>query len=174
MLRDLLKELNLQSFPKASGSKGLQVYVPFNSAVTYELTQPLARALAEVLEEREPKLIVSKMPKVFRTRKVFIDWSQNAELKTTVGVYSLRAKIHRPYTSMPVEWDELSAALKQAKKEWLYFKPEEALAPLEKQGDLFKPILSLVQKAPREILRHLKNQSPRTAPVNAEALEPYR
>jgi bifunctional non-homologous end joining protein LigD len=124
MPRDLLQELELASFPKVSGSKGLQVYVPFNSAVTYEVTQPLARAVAELLEEREPKLVVSRMPKVFRAKKVFIDWSQNAEFKTTVGVYSLRAKVHRPYVSMPVEWDELSTAIKKEKTDLLYFKPD--------------------------------------------------
>ncbi|HKO61970.1 MAG TPA: non-homologous end-joining DNA ligase [Pyrinomonadaceae bacterium] len=160
LLRDLLHELGLQSFPKVSGSKGLQVYVPLNTNITYDVTQPLAKALAELLEEREPRLVVSKMPKVFRAKKVFIDWSQNAEYKTTVGVYSLRAKIHRPYVSMPVEWDELSSALKKRKKESLYFKPEEALARLETRGDLFAPVLSMVQKPPREILRYLSKPSP--------------
>ncbi len=144
-----------------------------NSDVTYDVTQPLAKALAELLEERQPKLVVSKMPKVFRARKVFIDWSQNAEFKTTVGVYSLRAKIHRPYVSMPVEWDELSAALRKGKKEQLYFKPEEALARLKKQGDLFAPVLTLVQKPPREILKYLATGPP--GPTSSPAsLETYR
>jgi bifunctional non-homologous end joining protein LigD len=174
MLRDILQELGLQSFPKVSGSKGLQVYVPFNSAITYQITQPLAKALAELLEERESKLVVSRMPKVFRAKKVFIDWSQNAEFKTTVGVYSLRAKIHRPYVSMPVEWDELSTALKKDKKERLYFKPEDAMARLEALGDLFKPVLSLVQKPPRELLRYLSGDGNRTESANATALESYR
>src|SRR5215217_4589338 len=96
MLRDVLQELGLDSFVKVSGSKGLQVYVPLNSSATYDETQPFAKALAEILAQREPKLIVSEMPKRLRTRKVFIDWSQNAEYKTTVGVYSLRAKRERP------------------------------------------------------------------------------
>jgi bifunctional non-homologous end joining protein LigD len=113
MLRDLLQELSLDSYVKVSGSKGLQVYVPFNSPITYGETQPLAKALTELLAQREPKLIVSQMPKRLRTKKVFIDWSQNAEHKTTVGVYSLRAKPERPrpYVSLPVRWDELSEAM---------------------------------------------------------------
>jgi bifunctional non-homologous end joining protein LigD len=174
MLRDVLRELGLESFAKVSGSKGLQVYVPFNSAVTYEVTQPLAKALAELLEERHPKLIVSKMPKVFRAKKVFIDWSQNAEFKTTVGVYSLRAKVHRPYVSMPVEWAELNTALKKNKKELLYFKPEGVLKRLETLGDLFAPILSLVQKPPESILRYLSKDGASTKSATAAALESYR
>ena len=172
LLRELLRELQLESFAKVSGSKGLQVYVPLNTNIAYDVTQPLARALAELLEEREPKLVVSKMPKVFRAKKVFIDWSQNAEYKTTVGVYSLRAKIHKPYVSMPVEWDELAAALKKRNKETLYFKPEEALARLDSVGDLFAPVLSLVQKPPSEVLKYLSNTS---APaVEPESLKTYR
>jgi bifunctional non-homologous end joining protein LigD len=174
MLRDVLRQLKLESFAKVSGSKGLQVYVPLNSAVTYDVTQPLAKALAELLEEREPKLIVSKMPKVFRARKIFIDWSQNADFKTTVGVYSLRAKIHRPYVSMPVEWEELSFALRKDRKELLYFKPEEALARLETSGDLFAPVLSLVQKPPKEILKYFSIEQPSKSSDESTALESYR
>ncbi|HUS09768.1 MAG TPA: non-homologous end-joining DNA ligase [Pyrinomonadaceae bacterium] len=174
MLRDVLRELGLESIAKVSGSKGIQVYVPLNSAVTYDVTQPLAKALAELLEEREPKLIVSKMPKVFRSKKVFIDWSQNAEFKTTVGAYSLRAKVHRPYVSMPVDWDELNTALKRNKKELLYFKPEGALERLETLGDLFAPVLSLVQKPPESILKYLSRDSDRTSSASDAALEPYR
>jgi bifunctional non-homologous end joining protein LigD len=174
MLCDVLRELKLESFAKVSGSKGLQVYVPFNNAVTYNVTQPLAKAIAELLEERAPKLIVSKMPKVFRAKKVFIDWSQNAEFKTTVGVYSLRAKVHRPYVSMPVAWDELIAALKKDDKERLYFKPEGALERLEILGDLFKPVLSLVQKPPEAIMKYLSRDGNRSSSANPAALESYR
>jgi bifunctional non-homologous end joining protein LigD len=173
MLRDVLKDLGLESFAKVSGSKGVQVYVPLNTAVTYEITQPLAKAIAELLAEREPKLIVSEMPKAFRARKVFIDWSQNAEFKTTVAVYSLRAKTNRPYVSVPVKWEELELALKKGAAEQLYFDPKSALNRVAKHGDLFKPLLSKVQKLPAEITRHLAKQLPKTK-VSAKALEPYR
>src|SRR5215212_9846071 len=114
MVREVLQELRLHSHVKVSGSKGLQVYVPLNSPISYDETQPLAKAFAELLAQREPKLIVSEMPKRLRTRKVFIDWSQNAEYKTTVGVYSLRAKRERPrpFVSLPITWGELDAALR--------------------------------------------------------------
>src|SRR4051812_4149387 len=88
-LRDVLAELHLKSWPKVSGSKGLQVYVPLNTTVTYEVTQALAKAIAEMLARQEPKLIVAEMSRALRRGKVFIDWSQNSDFKTTVGVYSL-------------------------------------------------------------------------------------
>ena len=92
--------------PRFSGSKGVQVYVPLNSLITSDQTQPLAREIAPVLAQKEPKLIVWQMPKRLRTKKVFIDWSQNVEYKTTVNVYSQRAKTHQPYGSLPVSWNE--------------------------------------------------------------------
>jgi bifunctional non-homologous end joining protein LigD len=157
MLREVLTELGLDSFAKVSGSKGVQVYVPLNSAVTYEETGALAKALAELLEEREPKLIVSQMPKRLRTKKVFIDWSQNSEFKTTVGVYSLRAKTHRPYVSTPISWDELAAAIKTKDSEQLFFTPDESIDRVEQLGDLFKPILTTVQKLPQELRKYFEH-----------------
>lgn len=173
MLRDVLHKLDLDSFVKVSGSKGLQVYVPLNSSVTYDETQPLAKALAELLAQREPKLIVSEMPKRLRTRKVFIDWSQNAEYKTTVGVYSLRAKTHRPYVSLPVRWDELEAALKSRDADALFFTPQEAIERVERFGDLFKPVLKKVQRLPDELRRYFNRQQHSQSSRSEEALQPY-
>src|SRR5262249_46335500 len=111
-VRDLLHHLGLKCFPKVSGSKGLQVYLPLNTAsAAYDATQPFAKAVAELMEERFPELVVSKMRKVIRAGKVFIDWSQNSDFKTTVGVYSLRAKLSEPFVSMPVDWRELEQAV---------------------------------------------------------------
>jgi bifunctional non-homologous end joining protein LigD len=155
MLREVLDELGLESYAKVSGSKGLQVYVPLNSAITYEETQPLAKALAELLAQREPKLIVSEMAKRLRTKRVFIDWSQNAQYKTTVSVYSLRAKTYKPYVSLPVTWQEVEAALTARDVDALFFTPEDALERLDQFGDLFKQVLTLKQTLPAEIRRHL-------------------
>src|ERR1044071_9281795 len=170
MLRDVLHELGLDSLVKVSGSKGLQVYVPLNSSVTYDQTQPIAKALAELLSQREPKLIVSEMPKRLRTRKVFIDWSQNAEYKTTVGVYSLRAKTHRPYVSVPVRWDEIEAA---RDVDELFFTPEEAIKRVEELGDLFKPVLKKVQRLPAQLRRYFQQQQHADTSRSEEALQPY-
>src|SRR5215212_3032845 len=159
MLRDVLHELGLKCYPKVSGSKGLQVYVPLNSAITYDEAQALAKALAELLAQREPKLVVAEMPKRLRTKKVFIDWSQNAEHKTTVGVYSLRAKTHRPYVSLPVQWEELDAAIKAKDAEALFFTPEQAIERVEKFGDVFKPLLKQAQKLPPELRHYFQQQS---------------
>jgi bifunctional non-homologous end joining protein LigD len=152
-VRDLLDELQLKCFPKVSGSKGLQVYVPLNTAgATYEVTRPFAKAVAELMQERYPDLVVAKMTKTIRAGKVFIDWSQNSDFKTTVGAYSLRAKSAQPFVSMPVDWNELEDALQAKDAGRLYFNPDAAIQRLEKTGDLFKPVLSLRQKLPKAVL----------------------
>jgi bifunctional non-homologous end joining protein LigD len=147
-LRDLFEQLGLQSFAKTSGSKGLQVYVPLNVPVTYGDTKPFARAVAELLEKQHPKQIVSRMTKSLRDGKVFIDWSQNDEHKTTACVYSLRAK-ERPTVSTPVTWDEVGAALKRRSAKLLTFEYNDVLNRVERDGDLFAPVLALQQKLPQ-------------------------
>jgi bifunctional non-homologous end joining protein LigD len=147
-LRDLFDQLGLQSFAKTSGSKGLQVYVPLNVPVTYDDTKPFARAVAELLEKQHPKQIVSRMTKSLRDGKVFIDWSQNDEHKTTVCVYSLRAK-ERPTVSTPVTWDEVAEALKRRSAKRLTFEYNDVLNRVERDGDLFAPVLALQQELPQ-------------------------
>jgi bifunctional non-homologous end joining protein LigD len=146
-LRTLLEEFKLKSFPKTSGSKGLQVYVPLNSTVTYEKTKPFAHAVAVRLEKEFPRAVVSKMQKALRTGKVLVDWSQNDSHKTTVCVYSLRAK-EMPSVSTPITWDELETALKKRNAKMLAFGPDDVLRRVEKHGDLFAPVLKLKQKLP--------------------------
>ncbi len=142
LLQERLEKAKLQAFPKLSGSKGVQVYVPLNRRATYAVTQPFARSIADALAGEYPHLIVSEMTKSLRKGKVFIDWSQNSDFKTTVAVYSLRAK-ERPYVSLPVTWDELSGH-----PEDLHFETEAALERLEQKGDLFAPALELKQTLP--------------------------
>jgi bifunctional non-homologous end joining protein LigD len=145
LLKKALSAAGLKSFAKVSGSKGIQMYVPLNRAVHYNQTQPYARGLAEMLERERPDLIVSEMAKEKRHNKVFIDWSQNSDFKTTVAPYSLRARQEQPFVSLPVSWAELARAVKRGKADSLYFAPEQALARLRKTGDLFAPLLSLHQ-----------------------------
>ena len=173
LLREVLKELSLESYAKVSGSKGLQLYVPLNSPVTYDATQPFAKAIAELLAQQQPKLIVSQMSKHLRPRKVFIDWSQNSDFKTTAGVYSLRAKGNHPYVSLPAEWRELEAALEQKNAQRLYFEPDEAIERVTKRGDLFKPVLSLVQKLPREVTKYLQRDAVRHSRAAEQQLTTY-
>ena len=163
LLRNVLAKLKLKSWPKVSGSKGIQVYVPLNTATTYDATQPFARAVAELLERQHADLVVSEMSKTLRRGKVFIDWSQNADHKTTVGVYSLRAKRHRPFVSMPAKWSELERVLKSRKIDNLYFSPDAALQRLKRVGDLFASVLKLKQKLPKEFGRVGALRRPRTS-----------
>jgi bifunctional non-homologous end joining protein LigD len=149
LLREVLDELGLESFPKTSGSKGFQIYVPLNTPrVTYDDTKPFSRALAQLLEQRHPKLVVSKQKKELRKGKVLVDWSQNNDFKTTICVYSLRAK-ERPTVSTPLEWDEAESALRKKDAERLVFDYEAVLKRVDRLGDLFEPVLKLKQRLPK-------------------------
>jgi len=119
-LKELFDGLKLESFVKSSGSKGLQLYVPLNRAITYAETSPFAKAVAQTLEKAHPELVVSDMKKALRQGKVLVDWSQNSETKTTVCAYSLRAK-ERPYVSMPLEWKEVEQCLKKKDASLVFF-----------------------------------------------------
>jgi bifunctional non-homologous end joining protein LigD len=146
-LRDLFAKLKLKCFAKTSGSKGLQVYVPLNTVITYEETKAAALAVAQELERKNPQLVLSSMSKELRKGKVFVDWSQNDDHKTTVCVYSLRAR-ERPTVSAPVSWDEVEARHRGRRKD-LSFTADEVLARLDRDGDLFDPVLKLKQRLPR-------------------------
>jgi len=146
-LRDLLAKMKLKSFAKTSGSKGLQVYVPLNAPASYDDTKGLSRALAQHLEREHADLVTSNMSKAVRKRRVFVDWSQNDEHKTTICVYSLRAK-EEPTVSTPVTWNEVENCLKKKKPHLLKFRSDQVLARVEKLGDLFEPVESIKQKLP--------------------------
>ncbi len=147
-LQGMFENLGLESFVKTSGKKGLQLYVPLNDPeITFAQTKPFAKTVAELLEEAEPELIVSRMTKTARPGKVLIDWSQNDRNKTTVCVYSLRAT-ERPTVSTPLEWDEVRAALDRGDPDSLRFEAGQVLERIAERGDLFAPVLSLAQKLP--------------------------
>jgi bifunctional non-homologous end joining protein LigD len=148
-LRDLLAKMKLKSFAKTSGSKGLQVYVPLNTTVTYDQTKDLSRALAQHLEGEHGDLVTSNMSKAVRKGKVFVDWSQNDEHKTTICVYSLRAR-EEPTVSTPVTWDEVANCLKKKKADLLKFRSDQVLTRVEKAGDLFEPLEELKQRLPKK------------------------
>ena len=146
-VRDIFERLGLQCFAKTSGSKGLQVYVPLYTAVTYGQTKPFAHAMARLLEREHPELVVSDMKKVLRNGKVFVDWSQNDDHKTTICVYSLRAR-ERPTASTPLKWEEVEGCLKKRDASLLVFESDQVLERAKKFGDLFEPVLKLKQKLP--------------------------
>jgi bifunctional non-homologous end joining protein LigD len=147
-LRALFGHFEVESFPKTSGSKGLQVYVPLNGKTSYEQTKPFAKAIAQLLEKQTPDLVVSKMKKVEREGKVFVDWSQNHERKTTISVYSLRAR-ELPTVSTPVTWEEVEHAADREDARSLAFETGDVLERIDRHGDLFAPVLELKQKLPQ-------------------------
>ena len=146
-LHGLFEQLGLDSYPKTSGSKGMQLYLPLDGEATYEQTKPLAKAVAETLERKFPERVVSRMSKAKRAGKVLIDWSQNDRHKTTVSVYSLRAR-ERPTVSTPLEWEELEAALAAGDPEALIFDHAAVLERVAAKGDLFAGVLSERQRLP--------------------------
>lgn len=147
LLKDLLDSLGLVAVAKTSGSKGMQVYVPLNTAVTYDGTKSFALAVARLLEREHPRDVLSSMRKAARPGKVFIDWSQNDEHKTTVAVYSLRAR-ERPFVSTPVTWDEVAAAAAGGDPAALAFDAPAVLERVARLGDLFALVNATEQQLP--------------------------
>ena len=148
-LREMFGGLGLECFPKTSGSKGLQVYLPLNRETDYERTKGFAHAVAQTLEKDDPEGVISKMKKELRKGKVFVDWSQNVRAKTTVAVYSLRNR-EQPTASTPLEWKEVEAAADGGDAEDLRFNAKDVLARVKKHGDLFAPVLELKQALPKD------------------------
>lgn len=146
-VRDVLADLKLECFAKTSGGKGIHLFVPLHTPVTFDVTNPWSHAIAEMLEQDDPAHVVSRMARSLRAGKVFIDWSQNTEHKTTVCAYSLRAR-ERPTVSTPVTWEELETALKKKRADSLAFETDAVLKRVAKLGDLLAPVLTLKQKLP--------------------------
>jgi len=144
-LRDALERVGLRSHPKTSGGKGLQLYVPLNDDdVTYAQTKPFARGLAELFEQRRPDTVVSVMARAARRGRVLIDWSQNTPHKSTVCVYSVRAR-PRPTVSTPVTWDEVETVVASGDGDSLVFEMADVLERVERHGDLFAGVLTTRQ-----------------------------
>jgi bifunctional non-homologous end joining protein LigD len=146
-LRALFEKLELTCLVKTSGSKGLQLYIPLNTPTSYDTTKPFAHRIALQMESKYPREIVSNMKKSLRESRVLIDWSQNDARKTTVCVYSLRAKPH-PQVSTPLHWHEVEVLSEHKDKTRVEFSPEDVIARVNKSGDLFSPLLTIRQTIP--------------------------
>jgi bifunctional non-homologous end joining protein LigD len=146
-LRMVFDHLGMGAFPKTSGSKGMQVYVPLNTPVTYEQTSGFAKGLAQLLERRRPDLVVSDMKKSLRRGKVLVDWSQNTQHKTTVCVYSLRA-LPTPTVSTPLLWAEVEAVVDSREPDDLVFTSSDVLERVAEHGDCFAGVIELEQRLP--------------------------
>jgi bifunctional non-homologous end joining protein LigD len=147
VLHGMFDQLRLQSFVKTSGSKGLQVYLPLNTDISYRQTKLFARRVAELLEQRMPELVVSRMTRRLRRGRVLVDWSQNDRHKTTVTVYSVRAR-ERPTVSTPIAWEDVTRCRAAADPDLLSFEAEQVIARVERDGDLFAPLVSVQQSLP--------------------------
>jgi bifunctional non-homologous end joining protein LigD len=146
-LKEKFEQLKLKAFPKTSGSKGIQVYVPLNTRLTFDQTKTAARQIADAVAAEHADAVVTNMLKTLRKKRVLIDWSQNDEHKTTVCVYSLRAT-PQPQVSTPLSWPELEKLAKRGDVDAFRFSPDDVRARVEKHGDLFAPVLTLKQKFP--------------------------
>ncbi|WP_053205315.1 non-homologous end-joining DNA ligase [Jiangella muralis] len=142
LLGELFDDAGLPSYPKTSGSKGMQMYVALDGSATDDEVSGYARGLAQRLEQEHPKLVISRMERAARGGKVFIDWSQNNSAKTTIAPYSVRGRA-RPTVSTPVTWDEVEAGARSTatKRLPLQFDIDDVLARLADDGDLLAPML---------------------------------
>jgi bifunctional non-homologous end joining protein LigD len=147
-LRELLDALDLVSFAKVSGSLGVHVHVPLGRPHDPVRTKELAHGIGHALAEQHPDEVVAEMAKTRRAGKVFIDWLQNDPTRQTVAPYSLRG-MPWPTVAAPVAWDEVERAAEQGRPELLIFLAGDIAARLERNGDLFAPLLELEQELPR-------------------------
>jgi bifunctional non-homologous end joining protein LigD len=165
-IRKWFEHYKLECFAKFSGSKGVQVYVPLNTPTSYSVTQPLARHVAEELARRHPDRVTATMAREQRLGKVFIDWSQNADYKTTVSVYSLRAKHDEPFASFPLTWDEVKDLAKSHRHiRNLFLSPVKAIARVRELGDIFAPVPAMKQTVPETLARSLHLPPASTVPA---------
>src|SRR3954468_4461595 len=148
LLREMLRGVGLESVAKSTGSKGVQVYVPLNTPVTFERTKAFAREVAEVLAARLPDRVVARVDKRLRAGRVLVDWGQNDRHKSTVAPYSLRAKLARPTVALPIAWEALAAAVDAGTADVLLPSPEQALERVAEAGDLFASVLTVAQELP--------------------------
>jgi bifunctional non-homologous end joining protein LigD len=121
-------------FAKTSGSKGLQLYLRVKRT-TWDQHRALAQEIARAVEADHGNRVTSTMTKRLRENKVLIDWSQNSPSKTTVAVYSLRAR-PEPTVSTPVTWREVTECAKKGDPGLLRFETDDVLKRVAKNGDL--------------------------------------
>lgn len=148
VLRDTLEGEGLRVFPKTSGGKGLQLFVPLNrDDITFAETKAFAREMAEAFEHLRPGLVTAKVAKEARAGKVLIDWGQNERNHLMVAPYSLRAR-DEPTVSTPLDWREVEELADERDAARLRFTAWEALERVEDDGDRFADVLKVKQRLP--------------------------
>lgn len=147
LTRDLLASDGLTPYPKTSGRKGIQLYVPLRPTPSWESVHAYAREVARRLERDRPDLVVSRMAKDARRGKVLVDWSQNHQAKTTVAPYSLRAA-GEPSVSTPLTWDEVQTCRSRGQPDLIRFRAGDVLDRVQRYGDLFSEVLAARRTLP--------------------------
>jgi bifunctional non-homologous end joining protein LigD len=140
LIRELLDEVGLPGYVKTSGADGIHVVAPITRRSTFEQTYAFAEGASRLLEQRHPGLVTTEWLKKKR-RGVLVDHRQNGHGKTIASVYSVRPKPGAP-VSTPLRWEELDDSVTPRT-----FGLKEALARIERHGDLFEPVL----KEPRPL-----------------------
>ena len=140
-VRDILDQLNMPTYAKTTGSKGIHVYIPIVRGPLQKEVWTFAKAIAIELESRHPNIITAEYRKVKRPYgRVLVDYNQNAWGRTLASIYSIRPT---PFAgaSMPVTWDEVEAGVNIED-----FRIDNAVARLEEVGDLWKPVVAKTKR----------------------------
>lgn len=133
--RDVLEGLDIKSFCKTSGKRGLHIYVPMGSKYSYEQVRQFANLLCLEIQKRVPSLVSLKRDPKDRQRKVYLDYLRNGRGQTAASVYSIRA-YPGATVSTPLEWSEVNSRLDPSN-----FTIKTIFKRLDKKGDLFKGVL---------------------------------
>ncbi|WP_039891179.1 ATP-dependent DNA ligase [Mycobacterium xenopi] len=158
MIRDLIADIGLTTFPVTSGSKGIHIYAPLDKPVSSRGAVVLAKRVAQQLEKAMPKLVTATMTKSLRAGKVFVDWSQNNGSKTTIAPYSLRGRA-QPTVAAPRAWEELDdPKLRQLRY-------DEVLQRVSRDGDLLAPLDADINVDRLAKYRSMRNPSKTPEPV---------
>jgi bifunctional non-homologous end joining protein LigD len=134
LVREALAALDLESYAKTSGADGMHVLLPIARRYTYAETREFAEIVAGAIARSHRGLVTTEWSKQ-RRRGVLIDANQNGEGKTIASVYSVRPRPGAP-VSTPLRWDEVTTDLDPRD-----FTMEVVLARVEREGDLFAPVL---------------------------------
>ena len=133
-VRRMVAREGLDALVKTSGGLGLHVHVPLAAGHSYAQTKRFAREIAESLAADRPNEVTARSEKDARRGKVFVDWLQNDERRTSILPYSLRAT-DVPQVSTPVTWDEVEHAASLA------FSTADVIARVAALGDPFASML---------------------------------
>jgi bifunctional non-homologous end joining protein LigD len=135
VIHTVLDGLGIDSYCKTSGSTGIHIYIPLGAKYTYEESKEFARSIVTIVQKEIPKFTSIERPTAKRKGKIYLDFLQNRPQATLAAPYSVRPKPGAT-VSMPLHWEELKKGLKM-----LDFNMRNAIARINNEGDIFKPVL---------------------------------